>query len=299
MNKPKKQSQCSSYDNLILTIEKMLNTDHNSVSSQLIFATKHLRISKIIEWCSSQEKSCFRNPDLKLFSELGFISTHSICVRGLAFGSQPHEMSLKNISRLLKDNQRLISRKNYVSNGKIPYDYENPLEVEFGKLSETLEPFQCAVKDISPADRSRQRHMKFDTLSNTDANKRHANDLISDAFFNKIHSELNNCASTNKFANLCVAHRQLEKVRQKHETENTKIILSIEELEKNYISLWKVFNTLNYYFFDAGHDPILSMTHQFSELDSPMIGSEKVIEYKRFMESLEKQDRLNYNGIIG
>lgn len=88
MAKSKIYHQCNDYSELIEKLEKMLFKDQKSISNQLIFATKHLRIANLIEWCSKQEKSCFRNPDLKIFFQLGFISTHSLYVRGLAFGDQ-------------------------------------------------------------------------------------------------------------------------------------------------------------------------------------------------------------------
>lgn len=294
----KKHHQFNSFSDLMVILEKMLFIDQNSISNQLIFATKHLRICKLIEWCSKQEKSCFKNPDLKIFSELGFISTHSIYVRGLAFGNQPNEISLNQIVEILQTNADLINRKNYLNIDNIPYTYETELQDEIKHL-ETLEPFECITSAPSTAEKSKKRHEKFDVLSNTAFKERQETDKICIHFFNTIRDELQKCENTNTFANFCVAHRQLEDIRKNKEIKNNqKMQLQIENLEKNYVFLWKVFNTLNYYFFDSNTDPILNMNYQFALIQEPMVELSKLQEYKNLMKNIEEKDKAIYKQIL-
>ena len=295
-----KQLQCSNYSELVESLKEILLEDRNSISNQLVLATKYLRISKLIEWCSKQEKSCFHNPDLKIFSESGIVSTHSIYVRGLAYGSQSNEISLKRVHLLLKTNSHLINRKNYVCFEGIPYDYEAQLNAERKELLQKLGPFECATRNESSAEKSKKRHVKFDALSNKHIIAvRKETDSICEVFLNEIDSELKKCENTKKFANICIVHRQLEKIRKGQESQNDTIIqFKIEKIEQNYISLWKVFNTFIHYFFDTDYYPILSMTHQFSLIDKPMIESDKITEYKSLMNKLEEEDNSKYSKLL-
>lgn len=274
----------------------MLFSDTNSICNQLIFATKHLRICRLIEWCSNQDTSCFKNPELKLFAELGFISTHSIYVRGLAFGDQKNEISLRQILCLVFTNRALVTRENYVCFNEVPYEYEDALQEERRNLFEQLESTPFIFADLSPAEKSKRRHIIFDVISKVQKNERNPEDLINQGFFQLLEDELDKCSNTDTFANYMVAHRQLEEIRKIQEAKDKqKMQIRIDSLVENYASLWKVFNTLTNYFFDSCYDPILSLTHQFAVIEEPMVDSKKIKEYEELAEQLKEKDRFRYS----
>lgn len=283
------------YNELISRLKNCLMDDEQSVSKQLLNLTDNHLVYQMINDCRKFEYSSSRNPDVGYFIDQSYVCFQVTGIRGIAFDIQPNSLSLINAIKWIEEKRHIITRKNYVCYGGIPYLW---MEAEEKHLQKVLKycrenPGKCWSGKRGPWDHSKRRHERIDKLSFYDKSKfqntqdfesnssfvRNHQDQISPKYINALKSELKKAENIGKrYANTFITHVQGEEGR-KSLTEKQRIV-TIDAITECHHSLWRCFNSIAGDLLDTGTGSTYSKVYDTSKfLNNPWVRKEDLEAY--------------------
>jgi hypothetical protein len=149
---------------------------------------------------------------LGTFVDHGWLYSQAILIRSAAFDRQRDACSIRSAISFLRRNCEHVTRRAYVTEGDIPYDFERARNAYL----DALPTFQddnadLQARPMSPEGQrwawSQSRHSRFDEISLTAPGKRRPTDRLSEDWLNTVEHPVTRLeAPLNNFVNRFIAH---------------------------------------------------------------------------------------------
>jgi hypothetical protein len=196
------------------------SAEPNSLQSQLfLMLLSEMSYRVLREERDVQAGDAFAIPIVAHLLDSGYFSSQVLAVRRL-LDKRPDVISLRRLLDDIKRHRHLLTREIYVSFDQTPYD-AGPLQSEIEELQMPESPFSDNM-------RSRQRHERFDRLSETSASNRSRFDRVHPNMFTKLESWLDTSGASRL---VMASHKYLAHAAQQDTIKNAPSGLSFSEVE--------------------------------------------------------------------
>lgn len=253
-------------------------------------------------------------PILARLLDQGYISGQIIAISRLLEPSDPKHpkkavVSLRRIVDEMRAVRPLFTRENFVAQDALPYEWDKVRRVEIdGILAEMPESgVHFGYGDTSGPkawDMAQRQHELFDQISGVGSDQRSRNDLISEAFFDKIDLVLEDqlLESIRLMRNKTVAHAADEHSRSM--VSDLRSGVTLDEFAKAHYLLSGAFQAISVVLFGqwrGGGVPVPQFD-QFAHMDQPFVPSKRMPNMREFWDThcKEREDFLRdaYHEII-
>ena len=237
-----------------------------------------------------------------LLIDHGWLYSQAILIRSAAFDRQRDACSIRSAISFLRRNCGHVTRRAYVTEGDIPYDFERARNAYL----DALPTFQhdnadLQARPMSPEGQrwvlSQLRHSRFDEISLTAPEERRPTDRLSEDWLNTVEDPVTRLEAPLKdFVNHFIAHSIRSDVSSSLDAEAQRT--SIAQVEQAWGIIMGVNRRLCDMLLDGGvrrHMPF--QPEDFALLEGPIIPSAHINEMKRFYKELNRRlPRLDEEG---
>jgi len=227
---------------------------HNTVVNQLLYITDRYRYWQVLV----NESRSFRFDEdgkqtlkcsqfLDHFIDIGLIYSQAVGISALAFNTDKHDASLRNVLNDIEANRNKITRENFVL-------YDSDLGYQDSYKEEIIDAEGSEGEIVYGVNKQavfERRHEYFDTLSGTTVEERNKSDTISDDYFNTLEEKLNSCEKEKDYLSV-LSHRKIYIDTEPDE----KFQVTYFDLEDCHKALWYVFHSIFLYFTDEWYGTV-------------------------------------------
>jgi hypothetical protein len=262
----------------------------NSVAHQLVDLTDLFqKISAIYQFARAHKNTALHNPIMFQIVESALLYGVCMQIRRLAKGKQHNEISLFKLISEIRANCEHWSRHDFVTWDGAPYDAKELYTEHRKEEARILDEMEKRGESggwlpIGKHEKVWQRHAIFDTLSSNSEKRRLPSDVWSRCVPDYLLKILVGSASdVLRFANEYLAHRVHLPIGRR-----PAFNISLDEIEKAALSLWKCYNTLDSIFKQNYMTPnIIHSLGVFDKLELPVVDASDEHELIHFYEEVK------------
>ena len=232
---------------------------HCNIVNQLLYLTGRYRYwqvlvneARIFRFDKNKTQILECSPFLDHFIDIGLIYSQAVGITALAFNTEEHDASLRNILNDMKMNHDKITRENFVlydSEEEYKNNYDKEItEWEISQPTRETAYFRGAFE---PAETFQRRHSFFDTLSGVSEKNRKKSDRISNEYFIVLKAKLDSCQKEKDYLNM-LSHKKIYIGTKPVKTPS----VTYNDLEECHKALWYVFHSIFVYFTDGSYGTI-------------------------------------------